>query len=117
MTQISMRHALAGGASLAVLTLAVMTAANLQTIEDFKWRDAREPVGVPPVEQEVAGKPDVSRRADVPADKDATEGLPARKELTDSRGRSRRRRRCKSRCSSPPKSTKSVSSPPHRRLR
>ena len=42
MTQISMRHALAGGVSLAVLTLAVMTAANLQTIEGFRLaRDAR----------------------------------------------------------------------------
>src|SRR4051794_1256594 len=37
MTQISMRNALAAGASLAVLTLAVMTAANLQTIENLKW--------------------------------------------------------------------------------
>ncbi len=45
-----MSHALAGGVSLAVLMLAVMTAANLQTIEGFKWRDAREPIGVPPVQ-------------------------------------------------------------------
>ena len=48
MTQISMRHALAGGVSLAVLTLAVMTAANLQTIENMRWRDAPEPVAAPP---------------------------------------------------------------------
>ena len=48
MTQISMRHALAGGVSLAVLALAVMTAANLQTIEGFGWREAQEPIGVPP---------------------------------------------------------------------
>jgi len=46
MTQLSMRHALAGGVSLAVLTLAVMTAANIQTIEGFGFRDTREPIGV-----------------------------------------------------------------------
>src|SRR5436190_7536401 len=39
MTQLSMRHALAAGASLAVLTLAVMTATNLQTIENLRWRN------------------------------------------------------------------------------
>jgi hypothetical protein len=48
MTQISMRHALAAGASLAVLTLAVMTAANLQTIENLRWRNEPEPVSLPP---------------------------------------------------------------------
>lgn len=48
MTHISMRNALAAGASLAVLTLAVMTAANLQTIESLNWRDEPEPVSLPP---------------------------------------------------------------------
>jgi len=43
-----MSHALAGGVSLAVLMLAVMTAANIQTIENFA-RDVRVPIGVPPV--------------------------------------------------------------------
>src|SRR6476659_9622888 len=46
MTRISMRHALAAGASLAVLTLAVMTAANLQTIENLRWRNEPEPVSL-----------------------------------------------------------------------
>ncbi len=45
-----MSHALAGGVSLAVLMLAVMTAANLQTIESFRWRAEPEPIGVPPVD-------------------------------------------------------------------
>ena len=40
-----MTHALAGGASLLVLTLAVMTAANLQTFDTF----SRPTIGVPPV--------------------------------------------------------------------
>ncbi len=39
-----MSHALAGGVSLAVLALAVMTAANLQTIENFHRRAEPEPV-------------------------------------------------------------------------
>jgi Ca-activated chloride channel family protein len=43
-----MTHALAGGASLAVLTLAVMTAANIQTVENFRLRSEPEPVAVPP---------------------------------------------------------------------
>ena len=43
-----MTHALAGGASLAVLMLAVMTAANVQTIENFRWRGTPEPVALPP---------------------------------------------------------------------
>lgn len=84
MTPISMRHALAGGVSLAVLTLAVMTAANLQTIEGFGWRDAREPIGVPPVERDAdAVKPDTLRRADAPADAEAkvTEEFRERQEL------------------------------------
>jgi Ca-activated chloride channel family protein len=68
MTQISMRHALAGGVSLAVLTLAVMTAANLQTIEGFQWRETREPIGVPPVQHPAdADKPDALRRTDTTA--------------------------------------------------
>ena len=54
MTQISMPHALAGGVSLAVLTLAVMTAANLQTIENIRWRDAPEPVAAPPARPALA---------------------------------------------------------------
>jgi Ca-activated chloride channel family protein len=67
MTQLSMRHALAGGVSLAVLTLAVMTAANIRTIEGFGFRDTREPIGVPPIDREIdAKKPDALRRADVP---------------------------------------------------
>jgi Ca-activated chloride channel homolog len=41
-----MSYALAGGASLAVLMLAVMTAANLQTIENFGRREAEKPVNV-----------------------------------------------------------------------
>jgi Ca-activated chloride channel homolog len=65
-----MSHALAGGVSLAVLTLAVMTAANLQTIENFKWRDAREPIGVPPVEHSAdAGTPESQPRSDTAAAK------------------------------------------------
>jgi Ca-activated chloride channel homolog len=76
MTQVSMRHALAGGVSLAVLALAVMTATNLQNIEGFGWRETREPIGVPPVphptselgadqEREVnVDKPDARERVD-----------------------------------------------------
>jgi Ca-activated chloride channel family protein len=41
-----MTHALAGGASLIVLALAVMTAANLQRFDSFS---GRPPIGVPPV--------------------------------------------------------------------
>src|SRR4051812_26123406 len=48
MTQISMRHALTAGASLAVLPLAVMTAANLHTIENLSRHGEPEPVAVPP---------------------------------------------------------------------
>ncbi len=44
------RAALASGASLIVLALAVTTAANWQAIEGFSRQDAREPVGVPPVQ-------------------------------------------------------------------
>jgi Ca-activated chloride channel family protein len=43
-----MTHALAGGVSLAVLMLAVMTAANIQTVENFHWRAEPEPVALPP---------------------------------------------------------------------
>jgi Ca-activated chloride channel family protein len=60
-----MSHALAGGVSLAVLMLAVMTAANIQTIENFGWRDAREPIALPPVEPATDAVPPQARpRAD-----------------------------------------------------
>ncbi len=53
-----MSHALAGGVSLAVLMLAVMTAANLQTIESFNRQAEPEPIGVPPVDDSAdAGAP------------------------------------------------------------
>ncbi len=49
-THFTTRHALAAGASLAVLTLAVMTAANWQTIEGFGARDtAPLPTAIPTV--------------------------------------------------------------------
>ena len=98
MTQISMRHALAGGVSLAVLTLAVMTAANLQTIEGFKWRETREPIGVPPVEHDSGRRRSRSaqRRADTPTAErvDATRrgGPRSSGELTRRASRRRRRR-------------------------
>jgi len=42
-----MTHALAGGASLAVLMLAVVTAANLESIEPFAWRRGSPPADSP----------------------------------------------------------------------
>ncbi len=68
-TSFSSRQALLAGASLAVLTLAVLTAANLQTLEGFGLRDAREPVGGPPVGQKTDATPPPAqmRRVDAPA--------------------------------------------------
>jgi len=50
-----MTHALAGGVSLAVLTLAVMTAANIQTVENFRWRAEPEPMAMPPADTRADG--------------------------------------------------------------
>jgi len=76
-----MSHALAGGVSLAVLMLAVMTAASLQTIESYKWRDASEPRSVPastPAANEAdEERQEVAARADVAADAVAPSGAPA----------------------------------------
>ena len=59
-----MTHALAGGASLLVLTLAVMTAANLQTFDTF----SRAPIGVPPVtDLTEEAKRDADERTDLQA--------------------------------------------------
>lgn len=68
MTHISTRQALAGGVSIAVLMLAVMTAANIQTLQNFGLRDAAEPLIEPPVEQEADDEtPQALRRADATA--------------------------------------------------
>jgi Ca-activated chloride channel family protein len=51
MHSFSTRHALAGGVSLAVLTIAVLAAVNVQTIENFAVRERRAPGAIPPADQ------------------------------------------------------------------
>jgi Ca-activated chloride channel family protein len=59
-----MSHALAGGVSLAVLTLAVMTAANIQTIESFRWGEPEGEADLPLVEQSADAVPPQARSRD-----------------------------------------------------
>jgi Ca-activated chloride channel family protein len=87
MTSIQMKHALAAGVSLAVLTIAVMTAANLQTIEGFRFRDAPEPAVAPPA-RPAASTVSADARTDAspaaPASKpDANEALTDMSAATD----------------------------------
>ncbi len=62
-----MTHALAGGVSLAVLALAVMTAANLQTIENFHRQAEPEPVAALDNEAAAEKTVDTADSAPVPA--------------------------------------------------
>ncbi|MGH6924049.1 MAG: vWA domain-containing protein, partial [Propylenella sp.] len=59
-----MKHALAGGVSLAVLMLAVVTAANVETIRSFGWPPAPQPAD----EEAVAGESGEAVEAKVEAD-------------------------------------------------